>query len=406
MKRCLKVVLVLLVAVFYVMPVFAEETSVAKLTFGENRWITLHYLMQVQGNFAKTWNDGKTDEDAYWSKTFHVRKSRIILKGQIADDVSFFMETDDYKIGINDNEVYRENSVFTQDAFINYKFADELQIAAGMILLPFMHHSRASSVSLLTLDFNSLIVPLSGTTNVWRDTGVEFRGLIAGGILDYKVGVFQGLSYDNEYDADATPVEDINDTSDDINPYDNVRYCGRVQINLMDPETGFFYSDNYLGKKNIVSFGGGIDFQNHAVRVENKTASHRTGTTVTSLDEYLAWTLDATIDYKLGDDLVFAFQGAYVSVKNQPGKNIENQYGYFGQAGLLIGKFQPVVKYLNLTQGKSTGEYEKKYIMGGLNYFKYGHNANIKVEYQYPLGDDHKDEPNEKKATIQLQLFI
>ncbi len=244
--KCLRLIL-LSVTIFPIMPVFAEETNIAKLTFGENKWIAMHYLLQAQAYTQNIYDSdaGETEVDSVWSKGFQVRKSRIILKGQVAENVTFFMETDDFKIGNSGTaEQYGTDKmgVFTQDAFISYKITDELQIAVGMILLPFMHHSRASSVSLLCLDFNSLVVPLLETTNVWRDTGVELRGLLLPtlndkkGLIDYKVGVFRGKV---DRDLQGTHV-----TSDDINPDSNPRFCGRVQINLLDSETGFFYCDN------------------------------------------------------------------------------------------------------------------------------------------------------------------
>ena len=39
------------------------------------------------------------------------------------------------------------------------------------------------------------------------------------------------------------------------------RAAGRVQVNLMDPETGFFYAGTYLGTKKILSIGASFDFQ-------------------------------------------------------------------------------------------------------------------------------------------------
>ena len=40
-----------------------------------------------------------------------------------------------------------------------------------------------------------------------------------------------------------------------------LRFAARLQINLLDPETGFFYAGTYLGAKRILSIGGSIDIQ-------------------------------------------------------------------------------------------------------------------------------------------------
>ncbi len=34
-----------------------------------------------------------------------------------------------------------------------------------------------------------------------------------------------------------------------------------MQLNLLDPETNYFYAGTYLGTKKILSLGGSVDFQ-------------------------------------------------------------------------------------------------------------------------------------------------
>ena len=214
-------------------PSFAAD-GIAKFTFGDDQYLELHYLLQVQG--YSQYKDGGAESD-YWGKDFKIRRSRVILKGQAAQGVEFFMETD-----APNQEDSAQTNLFTQDAYIDFTIAKELKIAFGHILLPFMHHNRQSAVTLLCADYTTAIVPVGG--NVWRDTGVEFRGLLANGLIDYRVGVFGG----KDRDTTTTPVTNKNDMP---------RYTGRIQVNLKDAEEGFFYSGNYLGKKSIISFGFG-----------------------------------------------------------------------------------------------------------------------------------------------------
>jgi hypothetical protein len=186
--------------------------------------------------------------------------------------------------------------------------------------------------------------------------------------------------------------------NDDINQESAPRFCGRVQLNIVDAETGFFYSGNYLGKKSIVSVGGGADFQDDAVR----NSSHK-------LKPYFAWTTDATVDLPLGKEYVLAVQGAFVRVKNKPYETGEGyssgQIGFSGQAGfLLYNKIQPVLKYMKFKDSDSG--VTSQYFVGGLNYFIDGHKANIKAEYQMPWKGDNQDDSGEKKATVQCQIFI
>jgi len=446
-----RILIVLLVLLSLAVPVFAEEPAgVAKLTYGPDAWIKLDLLLQVQYESAKTWIGKEKEADAIWTNSFFLRRCRVIVQGQAAKNVTFFMETDDLNVGRTDNTANSgsvsgttdkvdgstagvkhshtvtgsvKNNAYTQDAFINYKVADELQIAAGMILLPFMHNNRQSAASLLGVDYNSKAVVLPNT-NVWRDTGVEFRGLIGKGpSIDYRVGAFQGLSAS----AGATDT----DARDNVNRKDRPRITGRVQINFADAEDGFFYSGNYLGKKKILSIGGGIDYQQDVAR-GGTNAVTTAPVSYTYQKDYFAWTGDATIDYPMGG-VVLAFQCAYMSGKNNPSLYAKDSSGlitvnrsgnyeyvrynsYFAQMGLLITdlNIQPVLKYVAYNEdeiknaaGNTINTTKKqKWVSAGVNYLINGHSANIKVEYIHPFSDYVNNTTGEKKVIVQGQIFI
>ncbi|MBN2403758.1 MAG: hypothetical protein JXN64_15395 [Spirochaetes bacterium] len=395
MHRIIKAFLILFILLPALMPVSAQEKEALRLSYGADKWIALHFLLQAQLYSRNYYDEGESEDDAVWSRGAQLRRSRIILNGQVHKNIEFFYQTDDIfagsqrqgaqystentsgagEPGDHTHKTTDSKGVYTQDAFINYKLSSEFEAAVGLICLPFMHHNRESAASLLGIDYNYAVVPISGTTNEWRDTGVEFRGLVQRK-FDYKIGVFRG--YSNDSDGDSTD----NESETDSFP----RFCGRVQINFQDPEEGFFYSGNYLGKKNIISVGGGFDYQKNAGILGN----------------YFAWTGDATVDYKVADDFIVAFQGAYVSVRNQPDADIEDQFGYFAQLGVLFRQIQPVVRY----QFWDADDIKISYMHFGLNYYIDGNNASLKAEYQNPMGKDHKAVSGEKKATLQCQIFI
>jgi hypothetical protein len=425
MKKALLLALVAVFA-FAAMPLFAQgaapaatsiaapaapDAGVAKLTYGPGKWIAAHLLLQAQYQNTNTWDNstavGETDSDGVWASSFRIRRARLIVNGQISPIVDFFVETDDYNRGGFNNDAAGTGAkeattdrvgTFIQDAYINFKVAPELNITMGMFLIPFMHHNRQSAASLLGVDYNIDVIKLATTTNVWRDTGVEFRGLLFGGIIDYRLAVLQGLTRRTQGDAD---------TSNDINPDGLPRFTGRVQINLMDAEDGFFYSENYLGKKKIISFGGGVDYQADVTNIDG------------SREDYFAWTADVIIDYPLAPGMALAFQAAYVDIDNQPtgtvvgSTGVESQYGYFAQVGLLImDTIQPVIKYTRwITEYPGLDDRDWSYLTVGINYMLHGHNANIKFEYRHPLGEDQNgndqiDSPGEQVFTLQTQVYI
>jgi hypothetical protein len=387
------IILLLIILTFSAIPLFAEEEKdLLKLTYGDDKWIALHCLLQTQIYSQNEYipEKGESESDAVWSKGFQVRRSRFILNGQVAKEIEFFIQTDDVLIGSQGKgSNYKSNTgntkgVYTQDAFINYKLKDEFEVAVGLMTIPFMHQSMESAASLLGVDYNSIVISPGSISNEWRDTGLLIRGLWQKKIFDYRFGIFRGQP--REYD---------DTTNKTINPGSAPRFSGRLQLNFADPETGFFYSGNYLGRKDIISVGGGFDIQSNASRIKGE------------LSDYFAWTADLTLDHKIDEDLTVTFQGAYLSASNIPGASIDKQWGYFAQAGILIENIQPVLKY-QYWEGdtNSLNNIKSSYLNAGLNYFFRGHNANLKMEYQHPLGKDNKNLSGEKKATIQCQIFL
>jgi len=388
-------------AAFFVMPVMAQpaltsgaDSGIAKLSYGPDRWIDVHLLFQMQYTNTFTWDPsagaGETDSDGVWASNFAPKRMRVMFNGQVAPNVTAFVESDIYA-STGTNQRY---DLILQDAYINYKLAEEFNITFGMILLPFTHHNRESAVSLLGVNYNTSFVNIPETWNFWRDFGVEFRGLLANKMIDYRIGLFDGIERD---------VNGAVGTDDDINPQGLPRVTGRIQINLMDAEEGFFYSGNYLGKKRIVSFGGGIDYMKEATQ----------GTD--AVEDYMAWTVDAVVDYPINPNMVLAFQAAYTQYSWYPVTPIgqEEGYSYFAQAGLLLnGQFQPVLKYESVVAQNDAGDNIVTYLYVGFNYFINGHNANVKIEYRHPMGEneatnvDQADNPDQKVFTLQAQIFI
>ncbi|MCU0822469.1 MAG: porin, partial [Spirochaetes bacterium] len=229
-----------------------EEKERKRVIVGENSWLEVHLLLQAQAYTQNTYDKkaGETVSDETWPYGFQLKRARLMFSGEAAKNVEFFVETDDINIGNqgpaannstqteytdssgnNSVKVKDQKGSYIQDAYINYKIADELEVSIGMMLLPFMHENRQSAVSLLGVDYNSVVVPLTGTSNVWRDTGVEIRGLLfetAGnkkGLFDYRLGVWRGFADRN--------MKGNPDKNDDINPEAAPRFCGRIQLNIV-----------------------------------------------------------------------------------------------------------------------------------------------------------------------------
>jgi hypothetical protein len=293
------------------------------------------------------------------------RRLRLLFGGQVAKNVSFFIETDAPNLGKTISGVKGiQPPVIVQDAYVEVRFTDAFMLDAGLMFIPFSRNGLQSAGTLLPIDYGAYTFTASAPTQSTsgRDTGFQARGYFAGNRLEYRIGVFQG-----KRDAGS----------------DNAfRYAGRVQYNALDTESGFFYTGTYLGKKKILAVGAAFDVQDN---------SH----------DYDA---DAFFDHPLGPGALTAqfdynhYDGGTTLT------TLPKQNAVLIEAGYLIRalKLTPVLQiaHQDITdrfQGDTTRA------AGGANYWWAGHNANVKALYTRiaPAGLAKQNE-----FTVQLQMFL
>ncbi|WP_029520680.1 porin [Persephonella sp. IF05-L8] len=390
-----KAVIPSVVATSFLFPASANALAEFKINEESNVWISL--LLQLRGEWIE---NGQADGSG-WRSDFYIRRARILFGGTINRYVDFFVETDNPNMGkdvpIKDNDGniigYKSNNdtkTFIQDAWIRLKFAKEFNIVMGQILLPFSHNNATGATSLLGVEYNLTVVKFPPTSNfVWRDYGVEIMGLIPlpKGSLDYRMGIFDGVETLKNPDNGVW-----------INKDDNYRFTGRVQYNLFDAE-GFYYKGTYLGKKKIVSFGAGFDYQKDAAADDYEAP--------TKVDDYKAWTVDMFIDYPLSQGDVATFQIGYINYdygntgNPNDGDAIYMETGYLFNKKVGIGKIEPLLRYQSFNSSSSTG-IDDTGLYVGVAYWIDGIRANIKAEYEFD-GGDGKDQD---VFTLQAQILF
>ena len=324
----------------------------------DNTFFKLGLLVQTQADAAQ---DSSTR--AYAQNVF-VRRVRLLLGGQVTDKLTFFLETDSPNLGksVTTGTKNSQPSMYLQDAYVEYKLNDRFAIDAGLMLPSASRNGLQSAATLLPIDYgpHTFANAAAVQSNVGRDTGIQAKGYFLGKKLEYRAGIFQGM-------RDTQNRE--------------LRFVGRVQYNFLEPETGFFYTGTYLGKKKVLAVGGGIDhqhgYQGYAVDVFFDYPV-KGGAISTQLDH---------IRYDGGDFL----------------KSLKDQHSTLFEAGYLIGRtrFQPVVQFAKRSFANGGGSDENRYA-AGLNYFINGHTANVKALYSRI---DFDGTPAANQFTVQIQFF-
>jgi hypothetical protein len=306
---------------------------------------------------------------------FFVRRMRLMAGLTVGPQLEFFFDTDTPNIARNTN-VAPSVGMAVQDAFMTWKPMDEFKLDGGMMLIPFTHNSVQGATTLYGLDyFAGSFTQNGGIGNfVGRDVGVQARGLVIGH-LEYRAGVFTGL----RAGAPATAS------------HAEMRLAARVQYNLFDPETAFFYAGTYAGAKKVVSFGAGVDHQ----------------------DNYTAFAVDAFVDLPVGADVLTA-QAAFLRFANSdppwiglPGGTDQSSVVFEAGYRLAALKISPIVRFedqlydgVGMADGTSLLR-----ISAGLAWWPMGHNLNLKLFYTYVKPSSPNNAFNQLNLQAQLYVF-
>jgi|GEM_PF-1471210 len=394
--------------------------------------LKLGALLQAWGaTTSEAAPDGGMETEMY------LRRMRIVLSGQTNDTVNFFFETDSPNFGKAGS--YDVN-MFMQDAWVELNVDPALQVDAGLLLVPFSHHGMQGATSLLTVDYHTALLryPL-GSNKVWRDAGFMARGMILHDIIEYRLGLFNGVHGKPE------PVKVTNDAgvswtqqADPRNPSDWPRVAARITFNGFDAEGGpgaggFFYDGLYLksedghvtSPKKVLAFGVSVDWQKDLAPDWGPLPA-TSGTPERPIDEvtdYYAAAADVFWDLPLDGERSMAINGqvnAYYynyGDRRNPGswlneksvdaggaKGMFTGYGVLAEAGFRYRSVEPVVAFDWFDSTKAPGDlgdYIAAY--GGFCYWLYGHETSVKVQAGASKTNGVKWIPSE---IVQIQLMF
>jgi hypothetical protein len=384
---------ILVAAFMLATPLFAdqapeEDVSKARLLLGPDRWLQFHYFLQTNINVS--------DVDGTWENDFQITRSRLILNGQVAPTVDFFMQTQDFRIGNSsadsktDNTSTGESRMYASDAYVRFAPDRAFQVYAGLLAIPYLRMNIQSDATALCAIQDDLFSLMDNYSTDGRDAGVMLRGTIFSRPLEYRIGVFEGLSRDK---------------ASGRNPDDMPRFTGRLQWMVLpgDEEPGYFVSENYLGKRNIISIGVGADYQAKVCQKDDG-----------SYKDYMGFAGDIAVDLGVTYGVAFALQGGFVMNIGNPGEGL-NDAGtldydklmlFYGQTGVLFfGKVQPVARFAYRKNTVDSGDSTFGNIAGGVNFFINGHHAAIKTLYTHPMFDS-AGRDGEQRVDISTQIYF
>ncbi len=292
------------------------------------------------------------------SKDFALDNMRLYISGQLLENTTFEFNTD-YEAGAAED-------LRVLDAVIKIAFNDLFNVWTGRFLPPSDRSNLDGPYYLNAWDFP--FVQKYPAIFAGRDDGLAIWGQVGSGMFKYQVGAFEGTG----------------DIAGGPNQSDSLLYAGRLTLNLLDPEPGYYNSSTYYGSKDVFAIGLVMMSQKDAV-----------GTAATPGD-FNGWNVDLLAEKNLNGAGVATIEGAYydydgdnVAFYSGTGDGPEGT-GYFvlGSfllpnkigSGPLAGQLQPMVRYQEFSnEGLATGDHTRLDL--AVSHIINGHNARISLTY-------------------------
>ena len=363
----------------------------------------LQPAVELQQDLPNATQEASGSYSRRWQHQLFVRRMRLLFGGKVTQDFVFFFDFEAANIGrITSGVKAMSPTVNLLDAQLTYIASQEFSILSGLMLVGPTRNGLQSATSLMPVNygcytFNANSGSPNGLDNyVGRDIAVMARGLLAGNRFEYRLSFSDGRSR-------ALPQS----------LYSPIRFTTRVQYDFFDKQTAdlysgigsYFYTGTYLGKKNVLAVGGGVDMQGAYTSLAadlfvDQPIGDGNGLTVSLAYQYLNGGSPNNADL-----LLRASTGIMDSVRAEAiARLMPKQSIFFAEAGYYLKtlNLQPVVKFdlktvnstsvaqLNLPVNASSAQItqaqdklSESHVGVGLNYFPRGHNFNLKAMWEF-----------------------
>lgn len=359
----------------------------ANATFEVNEKVTAEIGFWTQGWYQFVQNGSPTGSDV---NDFMVRRAYLYLKGEVTPHFEFFTHIATDRLGqegLHNSSLGLGSGVAFRDIWATFKINEAFKIQLGRMYVPLTRSfGTTSTKALLTTDLPFLQGGVRGNifyeSKVGREDGVTLWGNLVDGLLQYRVMTSEGVT-------------------GDLNSRDNLRFSGRIALNLLEPETGWFNQGTYLGKKKVLSLGFGYDTQRDL--------------TLNGIDgqDNHVWTVDVFLDYPVRHGAITA-EASYISIFNstqshgfstlKAGEDAQNGYiqaGYLFSHTIGPGRTQPYVRYETIDiRHKGVTQF----FTLGANYYVKDHDAKVSVDYTFV--DARGDRSGQSLVTDQIAIGL
>ncbi|MDD2540870.1 MAG: porin [Desulfuromonadaceae bacterium] len=338
------------------------------------------------------------------SSQFEVKRAKLTVSGHaFSKDVTYNLTTNFSNISGGATK----NGGLLENAWVNYKWRDELQIRAGQAKVQFGRQWLTSSTSLQFVDQSHVTVAFAPT----YDTGVNLSGKIAKGLFTYDVGASGGLGQNY------------------VRSTENNAFAARITVNpfgvMKNSE-----SDVENSEKPLLSIGSSF-YRNTVTESEASTAN--TKNSLGFLKKKTGWfslnnkgSVNATskenIDFNLVSlDTAFKWRGLSLTGECMTGEGDmqRNNYkqralGFYAQAGYMIipKTVELAYRYAYLDPNRDVGNDHWIENSMAVSWYIKQHNLKLQADYtaihkQSAIASTSGTQPtDDNQARVQLQMVF
>ena len=363
-------------AVLAVVGAFAWTSQAAAADIGE---VTIGGGIRVSGSTMEDAAPNGTSN----SRTIALDSMRLYTSTQIDENISVTFNTDFLALP-------NGSHVAVLDAIVQFSISDSLNVWVGRHLPPSDRSNLSGPYYLGAWNYPLVATGIamgSGYPAIFagRDDGLSISGQVGTfgpAKVKYQVGAYQGVT-------------------GAANPEDRLNYAGRLTINLLDDEPGYYNSSTYFGEKNIFAIGLVAQRQSLAGMTSQNGLN-----------------LDVLFEKKIGDGGAFSVELAYYGFYQQGGNTVGSGEGVgtmFQVSYLTSGGLRFYVRSQewdnDIIMDPVTGlplpmamqMYDKTQLDVGVDYIIKGHSARISLAIS-SIDTDGGSEVNAAALGVQVQF--
>ena len=329
--------------------------------------------------------NGPAQDTSVWK----IRRFKVYMGGYaFTQDLTYRVQVDLAKSG---------TPQMLDDAWINYRFADEAQLQAGQFKMPFSRGELTSDGALQFVDRANAVDAFKPS----YDIGAMVQGKTAGGKLAYSAGLFNGTgqSGTRTTNSGAWAARLV------FNPFGEMRYSEADLENTPSPllSIGAGYFANTLKRNGNATF---LDTTTSTPPYAGtsgwlgKDASNSAIFDNTERVDVGTYGFDAAFKWR-----GFSAQGEYFGGKAEGqtrGGTVDSR-GYYGQAGyfLLPKKLEVAARYSCVDPNRDITQDLQVEVTGAVSYYFQGHSLKLQGDYT----NIHKQVAG-KQATDDQQMRV